>query len=77
MMKGVKELIMQNEGGKTEGGKCLLHIMGGSPKSLSFSQQAILDQSINAAVKVFTSTEGKSFQNWFVITDVSLCVCSA
>lgn len=50
---------------------------GGSPKSLSFSQQAILDQSINAAVKVFTSTEGKSFQNWFVITDVSLCVCSA
>lgn len=51
---------------------------GGSSKSLSFfTQEAILDQSINAAVKVFTSTEGKSFQNWFVITDISLCVCSA
>lgn len=77
MMKGMKELIMQNEGRKTEGGERLLHIMGVYRSRSLFWQQAILDQSINAAVKVFTSTEGKSFQNWFVITDVSLCVCSA
>lgn len=44
---------------------------GGLPKS------ANPDQSINTAVKVFTSTEGKSFHNGFVITGIAPCVCSA
>lgn len=64
---------MHNEERKTEGGEYLLHTKGFN----AFPQQANLAQSINAAVKVFTCTEGKSFQNWFAITHISLCACSA
>lgn len=59
-------------------GNIVSRIYWGLPKLLFFPHNRQFSvQSINAAVKVFTSIEGKSFQNWFVITDASLSVCSA
>lgn len=62
-MKGIKELRTQEEGRKTEGGGGWVAMFpaynGGLPQLLLFPQQAILEQSINAAVKVFASTEGR------------------